>query len=296
MAVECPNCGSVRVYYRRRRAKPLAVLFGQTAFRCKDCKKKFDLSNSELTGKSLTGWRLQAMAGSLLGGPLWRPVLLVGIVLLAVAAGPRYLRWQEAQRLQQSQTEPPTAIAVLGGGVKREIAAAQLARRYPGLPVLVLGGSSQACLERIFALERGIPMNRVMAEYRSAATLTNLTALTALLGQGKAQKVLLVTDRGNWERARTLANLVLGGNGIAFVPALIAGSGSINDNTPLRGESEQKTLLQSLLALGWLLVGDAVLPERMNNPPARAAQLEKLPESGACTDGYPAYVDLAVLE
>jgi hypothetical protein len=105
-----------------------------------------------------------------------------------------------------------------------------------------------------------------------------------------------VTDRGNWERARTLANLVLGANGIAFVPAIIAGSGSINDNTPLRGESPQKTLLQSVLALGWLLVGDAAVEEVLNSP-ARALQLEQAPEEkGSCTSGYPAFVDVAVLE
>lgn len=287
MSLECPDCRSIHVYYRHRRRweKRLSALLGLTYFRCKDCRRSFSLTNAQLTGKSLIGWQWSATRAGMLQklGPFGLPLLVVGVLvaLSGIWFGWRYWQWREAT------TKPPSVIAVIGGGVVREIAAAQLAGEYPKIPVIVLGGSSRACLSEIFTEQRGIPANRVRGDYRSTSTLTNFTTLVPYLESGQLHKVLVVTDGGGWQRARTLGAIVLGSRGIAMQSALVEGPGST------RGESVGKTTLEAILAIGWTLLGDLGLPPGLLNSPTEAArQADTI--APACTKGYNAYYPVEI--
>ena len=213
--------------------------------------------------------------------------LLVALGLLCgsgVWLGRMWLRYQQALEL------PPDAIVVLGGGVPREIGAAQLALEYPDLDVYISTGSPEWCLRTIFEEQRGIDYDsRIVNDRRAGNTLTNFAAMAPLLSNGAPRKVVLVTDLGNWPRAERLGSIMLGSRGIAMVPATIDGIGSS------RGESENKTQLQTGFALAWAAIGDWVLPAEMWNnggagvSPGNAQSLN-------CTDGYNSFVDIRLWE
>ena len=68
--------------------------------------------------------------------------------------------WQAAQRT-------PDMIIVLGGGIRREMAAAQLAQIHPPLPVVISSGSTLPCLYRVFVKEAGVDWRRVTVDFRA---------------------------------------------------------------------------------------------------------------------------------
>jgi len=67
-------------------------------------------------------------------------------------------------------------IIMLGGGIRREMAAAQLAQIHPSLPVIISSGSTLPCLYRVFVKEAGVDWRRVTIDFRAVDTLTNFTA------------------------------------------------------------------------------------------------------------------------
>ncbi|MBC7879977.1 MAG: YdcF family protein [Anaerolineae bacterium] len=241
-------------------------------FKCSNCGENFTRTNAQLTGTLITEDAKDTILLPLIGRPR-------NLVLLALAIFlPTWLAWRFLQ-LQLAMAEPPSAIAVIGGGPPREIAAAQLAQKYPDLPVIVLGGSSLGCLNQIFFQERKVAWQRVIADYRSASTLTNLTTLLPYLKLDRPSKVIVVTDTGGWSRAKTLGSVILGGHGVAMVPALVDGEGSS------RGESTPKIVAEVFLAIGWTLFGDASLPSGFFNSNYMAEVVANTP-SGNCTKGY----------
>lgn len=218
---------------------------------------------------------------TIINRPKRRLIILLLWLTLAVWLGWNYLRWLEAMR------QPLSAIVVIGGGVSREIASAQLAKRYPELPIFVSGGSSLSCLHQIFTKERGIAWHRVSGDYRAASTLTNFTTLTPYLNDEQPRKVIVVTDIGGWHRAKVLGSIIFGSRGIAMTPALVNGPGST------RGESIEKTLLEALLACIWVLLNDAGLPPGFLNTPVEALVLKKALEP-SCTSGYDSHYEVYV--
>jgi uncharacterized SAM-binding protein YcdF (DUF218 family) len=232
-------------------------------------------TNAQLTGTLITEDAKDTLLLPLIGKPRNLVLLAIGICL------PTWLTWRFLQ-LQAAMAEPPSAIAVIGGGVPREIAAAQLAQKYPDLPVIILDGSSLACLKKIFTQERKVAWQRVVGDYRSTSTLTTLTTLTPYLESSHPSKVIIVTDTGGWLRAKTLGSIILGSRGVAMVPALLDGKGSS------RGESIPKIAAESFLAIGWTLFGDASLPGGFLRS-SYTAEAESRRPAGSCTTGYKDY-------
>lgn len=213
-----------------------------------------------------------------------RRILMGAIVsLLLVSAWGGRMVW----RYRQAQVLTPDAIVVLGGGVLREIAAAQIAQQVPDVPIIVSGGSSLGCLRLIFEEQRGVDFDRVLGDYQARSTLTNFITLVPFLKSGGTpRKVWVVTEAGNWPRARKLGGIVFGSRGIAISPVLIGGPGSS------RGESVRKTNLQVVLAGAWVLFGDWVLPPGSLNSRFTARQLASIQAWGDCTGGYPDFVPM----
>jgi hypothetical protein len=273
-ARDCPNCRSHKVNYRHRNTweRFLASTFGFQYFKCSNCGEHFTRTNAQLTGTLITEDAKETFLLPLIGKPRNLVLLAIGILL------PTWLTWRFLQ-LRAAMAEPPSAIAVIGGGVPREIAAAQLAQKYPDLPVIVLGGSPIACLKQIFTQERNVPWQRVIVDYRSTSTLSNLTTLLPYLKLDHPSKVIAVTDTGGWARAKTLGSVILGSHGVAMVPALLDGEGSV------RGESTPKIVAEVFLAVGWTLFGDASLPSGFLNS-NYVAEAEANSPVGSCTKGY----------
>jgi uncharacterized SAM-binding protein YcdF (DUF218 family) len=119
--------------------------------------------------------------------------------------------------IAHSQAPRPQAILVLGGDEVREEAGAQLAAAYPDLEVWVSTGES---FERSTAIFRaaGIDRQRVHLDYQATDTVTNFTTLVPTFQQRRIQHVYLVTSGFHMPRAKAIATLVLGSQGITFTP------------------------------------------------------------------------------
>lgn len=119
------------------------------------------------------------------------------------------------------QSPQPETILVLGGGTGREEAAAQLAKYYPKLTVWVSSGDGTP--QAVYAIFRatGVAAERVHPDYRATDTVTNFTTLVPEFKQRQIRHLLLVTSDFHMPRARAIATVVLGSQGIAFTPVAV---------------------------------------------------------------------------
>ena len=171
--------------------------------------------------------------------------IAIGFVLLGVVIGGyRIVLWYAASR------EPLSAIVVPGGGIQRELAAAQLSRGLSNLPIVVSSGSLLPCLYHIFVVENELPWSRIVVDFRATDTFSNFTSLVPLLTSHHYRNVLVVTSERQLTRTRALAGIIFGTAGIAFEVLTIPGGSS--------NETAGKTLLDAIRALGWVALGDSV--------------------------------------
>lgn len=124
-----------------------------------------------------------------------------------------------------SRSPRPEAILVLGGDPKREVAAAQLARHYPKLNIWVSSGASPGTAKAIFS-EAGVSPQQLHLDYRAVDTVTNFTTLVSDFKRRDIQHVFVVTSDFHMTRAKAIATVVLGSQGIAFTPVSVASGGS----------------------------------------------------------------------
>lgn len=116
-----------------------------------------------------------------------------------------------------NQAPQPQAILVLGGGENREEFAAQIAEFYPALKIWVSSGIPPKKSHGIFKAA-GIVDSRVYLDYRATDTVTNFTTLVRVFQQLHIQHLFLVTSDYHMPRAKAIATLVLGSQGITFTP------------------------------------------------------------------------------
>lgn len=168
--------------------------------------------------------------------------LLTGFGIWLVLKG-----WMVLEALQ----EPPSAIVVLGGGMRREMQAAMLAQAYPDLPVLVSSGSTLPCLYRVFVQEKNVTWQRLTVDFRAVDTVTNFTALLPYLQFEKHRKVFLVVSSGQWQRAAVLGWSIWGSRGIVMEPVRVEGVG--------HDESLAKLFRDTVRAFAWIVLGDVTV-------------------------------------
>jgi len=144
------------------------------------------------------------------------------------------------------QAPIPQAILTLGGSSLRTKFTAQFAQKHPALDVWVSSGSppQEAC-PRFRAA--GISAKRVHLDYQAVDTLTNFTSLVDDFKRLGVRHVYLITSDFHMRRAKAIATLVLGSQGIAFTPIAIP-----TDQPP---EPYLFALLDSGRALLWLFTG-----------------------------------------
>ncbi|BAZ43935.1 hypothetical protein NIES4102_09380 [Chondrocystis sp. NIES-4102] len=165
-------------------------------------------------------------------------LFLLSIVTVSLCLGFKPIR--------NSVTNTPEALLVLGGHEERERFAAQLAQKYPQLPIWISSGSPQEYAQKIFA-NQGIESDRLHFDYRASDTVTNFTTLVDDLKAQGIDSVYLITSENHMQRAKIIGEIVLGSRGIDFKPIAVP-----SDNPP---EPIEKCWRDGARAIFWLFTG-----------------------------------------
>jgi uncharacterized SAM-binding protein YcdF (DUF218 family) len=118
------------------------------------------------------------------------------------------------------QTPSPQAILTLGGDPRREIFTAEFAKSHPYLPIWVSTGSKTIEAREIFQ-NAGVNNRRVYIDRRATDTVTNFTTLVNDFEQQNIQHIYLITDDFHLPRAKAIAFIVLGSQGITYTPIFL---------------------------------------------------------------------------
>ncbi len=143
------------------------------------------------------------------------------------------------------QAPIPQAILTLGGDPAREEFTAQFAQSHPDLPIWVSTGSEITRAREIFH-EAGIDKNRqIYLDRRATDTVTNFTTLVADFNKQHIQHIYLITSDFHMPRAKAIAFIVLGSQGITWTPVSL--------KTNISPESKLKILRDVGRSFIWLL-------------------------------------------
>ena len=154
-------------------------------------------------------------------------------------------------------TPHPQAIFVLGGGLDREKFAAQLAQYYSELDIWISSGVAFYESQRAFQAA-GIPQQRVYRDYSATDTVTNFTTLVDDFQQRGIHHLLLITSDFHMPRARAIATIVIGSQGITFTPL------AISSNQPK--ESTARIVRDIVRSLIWVVSGRTAANLNPNYP------------------------------
>ncbi len=117
--------------------------------------------------------------------------------------------------ISRYQQPIPQAILTLGGGLDREEFTAQFAQSRPSLPIWVSTGSNPDVARKIFQ-DAGIADRQVYLDRRATDTVTNFTTLVADFKKRNFKHIYLITSDFHLPRAKAIAFVVLGSQGITF--------------------------------------------------------------------------------
>jgi uncharacterized SAM-binding protein YcdF (DUF218 family) len=148
--------------------------------------------------------------------------------------------------LASHQAPRPQAILTLGGSGDREEFTAEFAKWYPSLEIWVSSGTPPDVVYKIFQTT-GIPKSNLHLDYRATDTVTNFTTLVSDFKDRQIQHLFLITSENHMPRAKAIAFLVLGSQGITFTPL------SIPSDQPK--ESRLRILRDIARSLLWIVTG-----------------------------------------
>ncbi|MEO0926863.1 MAG: YdcF family protein [Cyanobacteria bacterium J06643_13] len=146
--------------------------------------------------------------------------------------------------ISQHQTPYPQAILTLGGGHQREVFTAQFAIDHPNLPIWVSTGTKEVRAREIFQ-QAGISHRRIYLDRRATDTVTNFTTLVADFKKQRIQHVYLITSDFHLPRAKAIAFMVLGSQGITYT--------TVSLSTKRAAEPQIKTVRDVLRSYFWIL-------------------------------------------
>jgi len=177
-------------------------------------------------------------------------VVLVGIAFL-------FTLWigNTTLALSKAAHQPVDAFLVLGGSIRREVYAAELAKQHPNLPVLISQGSPDPCIRLIFE-RAGAPLSQTWLEKCAKSTFENFFYCTPLLQRWQIHKVKLITSNSHLPRALWLGQILLGAHRIWVEPILVSEMG-----IPGNRESWWKTGLDVVRSLGWAIASQIYQPD-----------------------------------
>ncbi len=157
--------------------------------------------------------------------------------------------------LISASSQPVDALLVLGGSITREIYVAQIAKKYPQTPILISHGSPDPCVWLIFQREKA-ELSNVWLEKCANSTWENFYYGITILRRWGVQKVMLITSPTHLPRAKWMAQILLGANGIWVEPAIVTERG-----IPGNRESWLKTSLDLGRSLLWAVVSPIIHPQ-----------------------------------
>ncbi|HEY9694402.1 MAG TPA: YdcF family protein [Oculatellaceae cyanobacterium] len=152
-------------------------------------------------------------------------------------------------------SRPVDAFFVLGGSIQREIYVAQLAQKYPEIPILISQGSKESCVLRLFQREQAL-IEQVWLERCAKSTFDNFYFGIPILHQWGVHKVKLITSPTHLPRAQWLAQILLGAHGIWVDLDIVQEQG-----IPGNRESWSKTALDLIRALVWAVISQVYSPK-----------------------------------
>jgi uncharacterized SAM-binding protein YcdF (DUF218 family) len=114
----------------------------------------------------------------------------------------------------------PQIIFTLGGGQDREEFTAKFAQKHPTLDIWVSSGMKPELARPIFQAA-GISESRLHLDTRAVDTVTNFTSLVKDFKIRRIHHLYLITSDFHMGRARAIAKIVLGSQGITFTPVRI---------------------------------------------------------------------------
>lgn len=122
--------------------------------------------------------------------------------------------------IAKSQAPLPQAIFTLGGDPVREEFTAQLAQWYPSLDIWISSPPEAEKTQKVFQAAN-IPNTRVHIDNAAVDTVTNFTSLVTDFKQKHLQHLYLITSDYHMPRAKVIATIVLGSQGIVFTPLAV---------------------------------------------------------------------------
>lgn len=159
-----------------------------------------------------------------------------------------------AIRLPRNLNHDVDATLVLGGSVQREIYATQLANEYPKIPILISQGSREPCIVDLFRFSAARQSN-VWLEKCADSTFQNFFFAVPILKNWGVHKVKVVTSPTHGFRAKWLARIHLGAQGMAVEMDIIRETGIPGNN-----ESSLKTGLDISRSLIWGVFSQIIYP------------------------------------
>ena len=195
-----------------------------------------------------------------LTGDLLRLLLAAGIAVILLAAWTTFRIWETGDRDQRAL--PVDAVAVLGAAQYDGRPSPVLQARLDHAVELVLNGSakwlivtggrqpgdrfSEAEAARLYAIDHGVPADRILAESLGHDTLESLQNVATLLAERGLSRTLFVSDRSHMLRVLIQArDLGL----TAF------GSPTRSSPTDLDPASRVSATIRELAALGAYFLG-----------------------------------------
>lgn len=179
--------------------------------------------------------------------------LLAGLSILCFTLGIWMLN--NAVILHAASQKPLDAILVLGGSITREIYVAELAKQDPQIPILISGGSKDPCIWLIFRRANS-PLQNVWLEKCAKTTFDNFFFSLPILSKWQVQKVKLITSPTHLPRAKWMAQIILGANGIWVEPDIVKERG-----IPGNRESIVKTISGLTRSIVWAFISHFYSPE-----------------------------------
>lgn len=154
-----------------------------------------------------------------------------------------------------ASSQPADAFFVLGGSINREIRVAELAKQYPQTPILISHGSPDPCILYIFR-RQAAQLQNVWLEKCADSTFENFYYGIPILRRWGVHKVKLITSGTHLPRAKWMAQILLGANGI-WVELEIAPEQGVPGNR----ESWLKTGLDVTRSLLWVPLSLFIQPQ-----------------------------------
>ncbi len=177
-------------------------------------------------------------------------------------------------RLPVNANHKVDGILVLGGSIRREIYAAQIASEYQDVPLIISQGSKPPCIKLIFQREQ-TRMDNVWVEQCAYSTFDNFFFCVPLLQKHRVHKVKVITSQSHLPRAKLLAQIHLGARGIAVEVDTPNEKG-----VPGNHESDLKTFLDVTRSLMWAVVSQFIQPPCSQVTPLEEVDLSQWYEEG----------------